>query len=219
MILRRILLSLIPLSLAFASTLAFAQVDAQEEEPAAVGEVTRIQGTAFVRNARNFGVLSPNSPLAAGDRIITGRGSRVELTLQDGSVITLGGTTDFTVSDYAFKPRDDIGTAVFKLARGAFRAVTGRISSVSRPDFRVQTPVATAGVRGTDFWGGLRFFDDHLHVALLGGSGVFVESGGRTVDIEQVGYGVTARKDQAPSEPAVWDTEKMTKAAASVTWD
>ncbi|MGB0721621.1 MAG: FecR family protein [Gammaproteobacteria bacterium] len=215
MIFRRDFLILIP----FLMALVPLPSSAQNEDPAAVGTATRTQGTAFVRNERSFGVLRTNDLVHPGDRIITGRGSRVELTMQDGSVVTLGGTTDFTVSEYNFKPAEDIGSAVFKLARGAFRAVTGRISSVSRPDFRVQTPVATAGVRGTDFWGGLRFFDDHLHVALLGGKGVFVESGGKTVDIEQVGWGVTARKGEAPGKPEVWDSEKMTKAASSVTWE
>lgn len=41
--------------------------------------------------------------------------------------------------------------AFFKLLRGGFRAVSGLIGKGSPGDYRVSTPVATIGIRGTDY--------------------------------------------------------------------
>jgi hypothetical protein len=41
--------------------------------------------------------------------------------------------------------------AFFKLLRGGFRAVSGLIGKANSGDYRVATPVATIGIRGTDY--------------------------------------------------------------------
>lgn len=41
--------------------------------------------------------------------------------------------------------------AFFKLLKGGFRAVSGLIGKVDRNEYRVDTPVATIGIRGTDY--------------------------------------------------------------------
>ncbi|AXQ29784.1 hypothetical protein D0B54_14355 [Solimonas sp. K1W22B-7] len=41
--------------------------------------------------------------------------------------------------------------AFFKLLKGGFRAVSGLIGKVDRNEYRVSTPVATIGIRGTDY--------------------------------------------------------------------
>jgi hypothetical protein len=45
--------------------------------------------------------------------------------------------------------------AFFRLFKGGFRAVTGAIGRINRNDYRVATPVATIGIRGTKFGGDL----------------------------------------------------------------
>ena len=42
--------------------------------------------------------------------------------------------------------------AFFRLLKGSFRAVSGAIGKVNLDDYRVATPVATIGIRGTDFY-------------------------------------------------------------------
>lgn len=41
--------------------------------------------------------------------------------------------------------------AFFKLLKGGFRAVSGLIGKIEHNDYRVTTPVATIGIRGTDY--------------------------------------------------------------------
>ena len=40
----------------------------------------------------------------------------------------------------------------FRLLKGGFRAVSGLIGKVDREEYRVSTPVATIGIRGTDYY-------------------------------------------------------------------
>lgn len=42
--------------------------------------------------------------------------------------------------------------ASFRLLKGGFRAVTGAIGAINRNDYRVATPAATIGIRGTDYY-------------------------------------------------------------------
>ncbi|MGB1109829.1 MAG: FecR family protein [Gammaproteobacteria bacterium] len=183
-----------------------------------VGEISRMRGPAFVRGVNRFELGRVGTKLRTGDRVLTGVGTRLDMTMIDGSSITLGDTTDFTVKSYDYVPADDVGRAVFSFLKGAFVAVTGGIGKVSSPDFRVQTPVATMGVRGTTFWGGLKFFDDELHLALLDGKGVFLENQAGRTEIRQVGYGARAGAGTRPTAPVLWAPSKMNAAKASVTW-
>jgi hypothetical protein len=41
--------------------------------------------------------------------------------------------------------------AFFRLVKGGFRSVSGLIGKISREDYRVETPVATIGIRGTAY--------------------------------------------------------------------
>lgn len=40
----------------------------------------------------------------------------------------------------------------FRLLKGGFRAVSGLIGKIDREEYRVSTPVATIGIRGTDYY-------------------------------------------------------------------
>ena len=42
-------------------------------------------------------------------------------------------------------------SAFFRLLKGGFRAISGLIGHVRHRDYKVQTPVATIGIRGTDY--------------------------------------------------------------------
>ncbi|MDP9140862.1 MAG: hypothetical protein M3O62_08745 [Pseudomonadota bacterium] len=42
--------------------------------------------------------------------------------------------------------------AFFRLLKGGFRAVSGLIGKADQAEYRVNTPVATIGIRGTDYW-------------------------------------------------------------------
>ena len=48
-------------------------------------------------------------------------------------------------------PPSETSRAFFRLLRGGFRAVSGVIGKVNQNEYRISTPVATIGIRGTDY--------------------------------------------------------------------
>lgn len=93
-------------------------------------------------------VLARNSPVFAGDKLVTAQGARVQVRFTDGSILALKPNTEMSVDQYAYEPQG-VQAMFMSLARGGFRTVTGAIGKRSKKDYKIGTPVATIGVRGT----------------------------------------------------------------------
>jgi hypothetical protein len=130
---------------------------AQPPAPPAAGE--RVPAVAVVVGAsgdtvllRQSSLISPvrdGAHLYSGDRVTTRAGGRIELRFSDGSVVALQPETEFRVDDYRF---DTAGQRNFMtLVRGALRTVSGAIGKRAREDYRLSTPSATIGIRGTEY--------------------------------------------------------------------
>nr|WP_246434903.1 FecR family protein [Quisquiliibacterium transsilvanicum] len=85
--------------------------------------------------------------LRSGDLIVTSRDGRAQLRFSDGAIVSLQPGTEFRIDDYRFDPQEQRG--FFSLLRGAMRTTTGAIGKRNRSDYRMQTPTATIGIRGT----------------------------------------------------------------------
>ncbi len=122
-----------------------------------VGTVTNLSGPLFAKRADGTSrVLSRNSIVEEGDTLITEKGTYGRIKFTDNSEMTLRPNTQIKISNYKFneaKPQED--SAVYALARGGLRAVTGLVGKRGNQDsYKVNTPVGTIGIRGTD-WGAL----------------------------------------------------------------
>lgn len=81
--------------------------------------------------------------------ISTAQDAEVHLTTVDGGIIALRQNTVFRVDEY--KADGDSGDKIFmSLAKGAIRSITGWIGKFNAPSYRITTPTATIGIRGTD---------------------------------------------------------------------
>lgn len=107
-------------------------------------QVTSLEGNAQVRfsGSEEWVSLETDTPLEAGDRLRVSDGSRVELLTQDGDVLEVEEGSDMEVEETAPK------SFSLRLFLGGLLAKV-----LPEPDkkFRVQTPVAVAAVRGTEF--------------------------------------------------------------------
>ncbi len=111
----------------------------------AVGEVTLLRGDQKIAAQRGTEVRT-------GDTLQLGPQSNAQLLLTDDSIVALRPDTLFRVSEYAFQTKDpDSGRAYFSLLKGGMRTVTGLIGKRNRDSYRVNTPVATVGIRGTHY--------------------------------------------------------------------
>ncbi|MFC1680936.1 FecR domain-containing protein [Pseudomonadota bacterium] len=117
-------------------------------EPA--GQVIAVKGEVTAQaldgTSRN---LTKSDQVFVGENILTGSGAYAVIEFIDGAKATMRPDSNLSVNKYAFGTEDD--GAVLELVKGGFRAITGEIAH-NRPDsYKVQTNVATLGVRGTEF--------------------------------------------------------------------
>lgn len=183
--------------------------------PCRVGDVVRIVGDVRVeRPTRQFTPFI-GVKVCMGDRFVTGPSSIIELRLRDGSLVTVGKDSEFTIREYRIY-RDKPNVATFDLARGAFRSITGFITRRAHR-YEVRTKVATIGVRGTDFWGGYGLTENGLDVIMLEGKGVYVQTAEGTVELDKAGLGTTVVPGAAPTQPKSWGEDKVRRAVATIT--
>lgn len=96
--------------------------------------------------------ITQNSTLESGMTVTTGDNSRIVMKFEDGQVIALNENTTFKISQYHYdQAKPEKSNMFFSLLKGAMRSVSGLIAKHNNEAFRLQTPVATIGIRGTDF--------------------------------------------------------------------
>ena len=87
-----------------------------------------------------------------GDTIKVGKKSRLQLRFVDNQLVVLKANTVFRIDEYKFKDKNDQNkSAALSLLKGGMRSVTGLIGKSARDKYKVKTPVATMGVRGTHY--------------------------------------------------------------------
>jgi hypothetical protein len=182
-----------------------------------VGEVVRIHGKVeVIRNATTHTPIA-GERLCERDRFVTDSRGVAELKFADGTQITVGRDSVFVITKWKQR-RLRANVATFELVTGAFRALTGDMTK-RRHRFEVKTAIATIGVRGTEFWGGLDMSPGALDVIMLNGKGVYVSNDAGTSEITTAGQGITVQGNKAPTAPAAWSAEKVKKAVSTITPD
>lgn len=88
--------------------------------------------------------------LNAGDTIETGGDGELHAVLADGGFLAIRSNTVVKIGAFSAKGEASDETWI-DLLRGGLRAVTGWIAKSNPRAYRITTPAATIGVRGTDF--------------------------------------------------------------------
>jgi hypothetical protein len=127
--------------------LGLAAAPAVRAEPAA--SVTGINGTPMLIRHGASEKLVSGAGIEVGDEITTDATAKVQIQLADESVLTIGPDTrvkldEFRLGTAARQSRLSVFAGRFKLAVEKFVGTT---------DYRIETPTAVAGVRGTVIWG------------------------------------------------------------------
>jgi hypothetical protein len=179
----------------------------------AIGKVTRIQGdaTGTVEGVRH--AIAGEDAVYLDEGVTTGIDARLELTLDDATVLTVGENASLRLDAFIYRP--DANVVKVTLA-GAFRFVSGKLSAGSARDATVTTPFAVIAIRGTDFWGGP--IDGAFGVLLFEGA-VAVTNAGATTDLAAPGDGVNLPTAVSPPGGVVaWAADKVARAVATVTF-
>lgn len=96
--------------------------------------------------------LQKGSEINAGEAINTAAGARAQIRFTDGGYISLQPNTLFRVDEYQYEGKTDgKEKGFFSLLKGGLRAITGAVGHVNRDNYKVATPAATIGIRGTGY--------------------------------------------------------------------
>jgi hypothetical protein len=82
-----------------------------------------------------------------GDLVRTGADGRVGINFTDGSSFNLSSNANMTLDEYVYESKGKSNSSLISLSKGTFTFVAGSIAKTG--DMKVDTPVATMGIRGT----------------------------------------------------------------------
>jgi hypothetical protein len=120
-------------------------------EAARIGVFKQVQGQAWQGREQTRRAVAPGEPVLVGERLSTGRSGAASLVLKDGTVLTLGPDTTVDLSQFQFDTTTQEGSFGLDLLQGSLRVITGLLAKINPDRFRITTPTAVVGVRGTDF--------------------------------------------------------------------
>ncbi|MBL3520922.1 FecR domain-containing protein [Arcobacter lanthieri] len=142
-----------------------------------IGNITILEGEAFVKRENNSIRLNFGDIIKNKDIIETKANSKVKITFIDNTIVTIGKESILKIDDYYYADDDKDGAKTeFSIPKGAFHTITGQIGKVNPTKFKLKTKNATIGIRGTEFYG-----DEHKIICTQGAITVF--SNGILVDV------------------------------------
>ena len=114
---------------------------------AVIGHITKMQGSATViRNGVSI-ILNMGDNVEKGDVVQSGSNSSVGITFIDGTVFGLSSNAKMVLNEMVYDPNGSNNSSLISLVAGTITFVAGE--TAKRGDMKIDTPVATMGIRGT----------------------------------------------------------------------
>jgi hypothetical protein len=116
--------------------------------------------------------------LREGETVLTGAGALAQVRLLDGGLLAIRADTEMRITRFAHAGAEDRESSLLiALLKGGFRSITGLIGRLNRDGYRITTPTATIGIRGTDHEPVVVLPDTAAQLQLLPGTYELVHSG------------------------------------------
>ena len=124
----------------------------------AIGKVISASGAVTIERGSTASVVQANvggSPppvkdgdlVYRGDVVATGPDGKVSLVFADGTAFNVSSNARMELNEFVYNPDGKSNSSMFSLLKGTFTFVAGKIAKTG--SMRLDTPVATMGIRGT----------------------------------------------------------------------
>lgn len=166
---------------------------------AEAGRISEGNGTIFVERKSKIVNVTSGAEIQSGDVLITGTNSTMGVKMVNGEEIYLRPNTRFSVDQFVAPQsiaKPGTGRSFYSLLRGGFRAVTKSLGQRGIDSYRINTPVATIGVRGSIVIGALGSAGE-LGFGVEQGAGFLTNSAG-TLEVPAGTYGSVAGSTAVP---------------------
>jgi len=114
-----------------------------------IGLVKTVTGEASILRDGRLIAAQPGYSLLQGDVLLTSAKGTMGVILRDDTILSMGSSTETSIEQFAFEPAEHKLGMVVRVAKGIVGYLSGRISKLAPGSVRLETPVATLGVRGT----------------------------------------------------------------------
>lgn len=117
------------------------------------GRVYVLNGSVSVTQGKNTEHRVVNNETIVSDTLInTGDKSAALLKFDDGQIVTMQSNSSFHVREYRYDAKQvEKSNIFFSMLKGGMRFITGLIGQNRKQAFKLSTPNATIGIRGTEF--------------------------------------------------------------------
>src|SRR3954469_17532904 len=123
------------------------QADGSPSVAKVIGHVTKLVGTATaIRNGVSI-ILHQGDNVEKGDVVQSGSNSTLGVTFIDGTVFGLSSNARMVLNEMVYDPNGSNNSSLISLVAGTISFVAGQ--NAKHGDMKVDTPVATMGIRGT----------------------------------------------------------------------
>ena len=129
----------------------------QDLAPKPIGKVVTATGSVTIERANAMvtqvnlpsqaGQAKVGDPVFVGDVVKTGADGRLAINFTDGSSFNLSSNARMALDEFVYDPNGTSNSTLFNLTKGTFTFVAG--NSAKTGSMKVDTPVATMGIRGT----------------------------------------------------------------------
>src|SRR5664279_5142932 len=132
---------------ALAGSVQVSQADGSAAVAKVIGHVTKLTGSATaIRNGVSI-ILNNGENVEKGDVVQSGSDSTLGITFIDGTVFGLSSNARMVLNEMVYDPNGSNNSSLLSLVAGTITFVAGE--TAKHGDMKVDTPVATMGIRGT----------------------------------------------------------------------
>lgn len=130
---------------------------AEKTVSAPIGKVVSVSGSVTIEHVNaavvqaNLGGQLPRTkaedPVFLGDIVQSGADGKVAIVFTDGTTFNLSSNARMVLNEFVYDPKGQSNSTLFSLTKGTFTFVAGQVAKTG--NMKVDTPVATMGIRGT----------------------------------------------------------------------
>lgn len=166
-----------------------------------IGQVVWVSGAVKAVSTNNVTrVLERRSPIYEHDTIVTDASGSGQIVFTDSSTVALRNSTTYKIDQYNYnKQSPNDNKYVSTLVKGGFRTITGLISKGKPDSYEIKTPVATIGVRGTEY--SIFYSEDTGLQAKLDAGAIFIANQASTLELNKAqnqSYASVTAVNQSP---------------------
>ena len=164
-----------------------------------IGKIITVAGAVTIQHV-NAVILQANAtsqpeptkvgdPVFLGDIVQTGADGKVSITFADETAFNLSSNARMTLDEFVYDPNGKSNATFFSLSKGTFTFVAGKVAKTG--DMKIDTPVATMGIRGTT---------PHVEIAEDGSAkfSTLIEEG-KTKVLEKLAAPVVQKRETKPN--------------------